>query len=144
MERLDIYPSHTKALPYMVHTSIDMRFSPRQRTYLVTTLCSNGLYLGQANMARLSSNGPVGGAAASCCDKQDFTDNFEYHHTQGFCVLPWSLTERAGCQGSWTDFSEDRPSAYSGHVRDTRSVEESAGHNLTKTLNLVHSTFVQG
>ena len=77
MGRLDIYPSsHTKTLPYMVHNSIDMRFSLRQRTYLVTTLCSNGLYLGQANMARLSSNGPVGGAAASCCDKQDFTDNF--------------------------------------------------------------------
>ena len=84
---------HHKALPYMVHTSIDMRFSPRQRTYLVTTLCSNGLYLGQANMARLSSNGPLGGAAASCCDKQDFTD-FWYIYTQRFCV---TFTFLFGC-----------------------------------------------
>ena len=57
-------------------------------------------------------------------------------------VLPWSLTDWAGCLCNWTDFSEDRPSAYSGHVRDTRSVEECAGHNVTKTLNLVHSTSV--
>ena len=81
------------------------------------------------------------------------TSQTTFNIFQGFCViftfffvipavLPWSLTERAGCQGSWTDFSEDRPSAYSGHVRDTRSVEECAGHNVTNTFNLVCSTSV--